>query len=225
MHVDGDDSRQEDKSVVTSGGSGFGIMAILAGIDRGYVTREAGLDRMTRIVSFLERADKFHGAFPHWWYGETGRVKPFGKKDNGGDLVETAFLMQGLLAVYQYYVNGTDGEKELAERIDKLWKNVDWNWYRNEKNVLYWHWSPDYQWEMNFPVHGYNECLIMYILAAASPTHSVPAEVYHEGWAEKGAIVDMHQIEGYPLISGIRELRQDRCFGHIIHSWVWILMG
>lgn len=199
LHVDGDDSRQEDRSVVTSGGSGFGIMAILAGIDRGYVTREAGLDRMTRIVSFLERADKFHGAFPHWWYGETGRVKPFGKKDNGGDLVETAFLMQGLLAVHQYYVNGTEGEKELAERIDKLWQNVDWNWYRNEKNVLYWHWSPDYQWEMNFPVHGYNECLIMYILAAASPTHSVPAEVYHEGWAEKGAIVDMHQIEGYPL--------------------------
>ena len=99
-HVDGV-YPENDANVVTSGGSGFGIMAILAGIDRGYVTREEGLARMERIVSFLEKADRFHGAYPHWWYGDTGKVKPFGQKDNGGDLVETAFLIQGLLAVHQ----------------------------------------------------------------------------------------------------------------------------
>ena len=164
--------------VVTSGGSGFGIMAILAGIDRGYVSRTDGLARMEKIVSFLERADRFKGAYPHWWQGETGKVKPFGQKDNGGDLVETAFLMQGLLAVHQYYIDGTPQEKALAQRIDKLWREVDWNWYRKGgQNVLYWHWSPEYGWDMDFPVHGYNECLIMYILAAASPTHGVPAAV------------------------------------------------
>ena len=123
--------------------------------DRGYVTREEGLARMERIVSFLEKADRFHGAYPHWWYGDTGKVKPFGQKDNGGDLVETAFLIQGLLAVHQYYVNGNEKEKALAQRIDQIWRDVDWNWYRQGgQNVLYWHWSPTYGWEMNFPVHG-----------------------------------------------------------------------
>ena len=186
--------------IVTSGGSGFGIMAILAGFDRGYVSREEGLRRMEKIVGFLEKADRFKGAYPHWWNGETGHVQPFGQKDNGGDLVETAFLMQGPLAVHQYYAEGSAEEKKLAGRIDKLWREVDWNWYRHGgQNVLYWHWSPEYGWEMNFPVHGYNECLIMYILAAASPTHGVPAAVYHEGWAQNGAIVSPHKVEGIEL--------------------------
>lgn len=189
----------KDKHVITSGGSGFGIMAIIAGIDRKYVTREEGFARMNKIVSFLERADKFHGAFPHWWDGETGKVKPFSQKDNGGDLVETAFLAQGLLAAQQYYVNGNKEEKKLATRIDKLWKNIDWDWYRNKENVLFWHWSPEYSWEMNFRVKGFNECLIMYILAAASPTHGVSAKVYHEGWAENGAIAKPHTAENYPF--------------------------
>lgn len=198
LHIDGV-YPQNDENVVTSGGSGFGIMAILAGIDRGYVSKEEGLARMEKIVSFLEKADKFHGVYPHWWYGETGKVKGFSDKDNGGDLVETSFLLQGLLAVHQYYVNGTETEKALAARIDKIWREVDWNWHRNGANVLYWHWSPEHSWEMNFAIHGFNECLITYILAASSPTHGVPAEVYHEGWAENGAIVNPHTIEGINL--------------------------
>ncbi|MCD8184765.1 MAG: beta-glucosidase [Bacteroides sp.] len=211
IHMDGV-YPQNDRNVITSGGSGFGIMAILAGIDRGYVTRQEGLKRMERIVSFLETADRFHGAYPHWWEGNTGKVKPFGEQDNGGDLVETAFIMQALLAVHQYYAGKKENasspaeaelselEQALAARIDRLWREVDWNFYRQgDQNVLYWHWSPQYGWKMNFPVHGYNECLIMYILAAASPTHGVPAAVYHEGWAQNGAIVDPHTVEGIPL--------------------------
>lgn len=197
-HVDGE-YPQNDKDVVTSGGSGFGIMAILTGIDRGFVTREQGLERMDRIVSFLEKADSFHGVYPHWWYGDTGKARGFSEKDNGGDLVETSFLLQGLLAVHQYYVDGTQNEKALAARIDKIWKKVDWNWHRNSQNVLFWHWSPNHSWEMNFPIRGYNECLITYILAASSPTHGVPAEVYHEGWADSGKIIEPHELEGYKL--------------------------
>lgn len=198
FHVDGDYGKH-DKDVVTSGGSGFGIMAIVAGIERGYVTREQGLERMARIVDFLEKADSFHGVYPHWWNGKTGKVQGFSDKDNGGDLVETSFLLQGLLALHQYYVDGSDAERALAARIDKIWKNVDWNWHRNSKNVLYWHWSPNHSWEMNFPIRGYNECLITYVLAACSPTHSVPAEVYHEGWAEGGKIIGPHNLENYTL--------------------------
>lgn len=188
IHID-NDYPDKDPHIIATGGSGFGVMAILAGIERGYITRQQALERFNKIISFLEKADHFHGAYPHWINGETGHVKPFGKKDNGGDLVETSFLFQGLLCVRQYFKDGNNDEKDLAARIDKLWKEIEFDWYRNgSKNVLYWHWSPDYGWQMNFPVHGYNECLIMYILAAASPTHGVAAEVYHEGWAENGAI-------------------------------------
>lgn len=199
LHIDGN-YPAGGPEIVTSGGSGFGIMALISGIDRGYVSRTDGLARMDKIVRFLEKADRFKGAYPHWWNGENGKVQPFGQKDNGGDLVETAFLMQGLLAAHQYYVNGSNEEKELASRINRLWREVDWNWYRRDgQNVLYWHWSPTDGWAMDFPVHGYNECMIMYILAASSPTHGVPAAVYHEGWAQNGAIVSPHKVEGIEL--------------------------
>ncbi|HEX6335211.1 MAG TPA: glucoamylase family protein, partial [Flavisolibacter sp.] len=190
---------QNDKMVVTSGGGGFGVMAILVGIERGFITREAGVERFEKILHFLETADRFHGAWPHWWNGETGRVKPFSAKDDGGDLVETSFMIQGLLCVRQYFRNGNDREKAIAARIDALWRAVEFDWYRNGKNVLYWHWSPNYGWEMNFAVTGYNECLIMYVLAASSPTHPVPASVYHEGWARSGAIKDTVTTYGYQL--------------------------
>lgn len=186
---------EHDQSTVTSGGAGFGVMAILVAIERNFITRTEGRERLEKIVHFLETADRFHGAWPHWWNGETGKVKPFGRKDNGGDLVETSFMIQGLLCVRQYFKDGSETEKQLAARIDKLWKEVEFDWYRNGKNVLYWHWSPEYNWQMNFAVHGYNECLIMYVLAASSPTHGVPAEVYHDGWAENGKI--NQQLAGY----------------------------
>jgi hypothetical protein len=182
---------QNDKNVVTSGGGGFGVMAILVGIERGFISRDEGRQRLEKIVQFLETADRFHGAWPHWWNGETGKVKPFSRYDDGGDLVETSFMIQGLLCVRQYFQNGSATEKTLATRIDKLWKEVEFDWYRNGKNALYWHWSPNHAWRMNFAVDGYNECLIMYVLAAASPTHAVPAEVYHEGWAKNGKINEL----------------------------------
>lgn len=179
---------QNDQNVVTSGGGGFGVMAILVGIERGFIKREEGVKRLETILHFLETADRFHGVWPHWWDGTTGKVKPFSRYDDGGDLVETSFMLQGLLCVRQYFKNGNKQEKSIAARADQLWKEVDFNFYRNQQNVLYWHWSPNHAWKMNFPVKGYNECLIMYILAASSPTNPVPVEVYHEGWAMNGKI-------------------------------------
>jgi hypothetical protein len=190
---------QNDKHIVTSGGGGFGVMAILVDIERGFITRQQALERYEKIVRFLETSDRFHGAWPHWWNGETGKVKPFSRKDDGGDLVESSFMIQGLLCVRQYFKDGSAREKQLAARIDKLWKEVEFDWYRNGKNVLYWHWSPNFGWEMNFAVTGYNECLIMYVLAASSPTHGVPAEVYHEGWARSGKIKDTVTTYGHTL--------------------------
>ena len=199
IHLDGD-YPQNDKDVVTTGGSGFGIAGVLAAIDRGFIDREEGVKRLTKIVDYLAKAARFHGVWPHWLDGPTGKVKPFGQMDNGGDLVESCFLMESLLCVRQYFRSGNDEEKALAEKIDKLWREMEFDWYtKGGENVIYWHWSPEYGWEMNFPLEGYNECLIVYILAAASPTHSVPAECYHKGWARSGGIKSDAVYYGLPL--------------------------
>ena len=193
---------QDDKHIVTSGGTGFGLMALLVGIERKFITREQGFHRLNRLVNWLAKADRFHGAWPHWLNGETGKVKPFSPKDDGGDLVETAFLAQGLLCVREYFKSGNAEERAMASLIDRLWKEIEWDWYRRGgQNVLYWHWSPKNEWAMDFAVTGYNECLIMYVLAAASPTHGIPAEVYHQGWARSGQIKNdpAHEQYGYHL--------------------------
>jgi hypothetical protein len=199
FHVDGS-YPENDMNVITTGGSGFGLMAILTAIDRGFITREEGFARFQKMVTFLQNSDRFHGAWPHWLYGETGKVKPFSPKDNGADIVETAYLVQGLLSVRQYFKDGNESEKKLAEDIDKLWREVEWSWFTKDgENVIYWHWSPDYGWEMNFPVKGYNECLILYILATSSPTYPVPADAYHQGWARGGGIKTNREKYGYIL--------------------------
>jgi hypothetical protein len=196
IHMDGE-YPQNDQDVVTTGGSGFGIMTIIVGMDRGFITRQEGVDRLQKIVNYLEKADRFHGAWPHWLDGPTGKVKPFGTRDNGGDLVETAFMAQALICVREYLEGGNAQEKQVAAKAEQLWLDIDWSWYRQGgQNVLYWHWSPDYGWEMNFPVKGYDEGLILYVLAASSPTHGVPAEVYHEGWARSGAISSAAEKNG-----------------------------
>lgn len=191
---------EKDKNIVTIGGTGFGVMALLVGMERHFITRSEGINRFNQIVTNLEKADRFHGMWPHWLYGETGKVKPFSPKDDGGDMVESAFLAQGLLCARQYFNKGNTQEKQLAARIDKLWRGMEWDWYRkNKENALYWHWSPTQGWAMNFKLEGYNECLIAYVLAAASPTHGVPAEVYHQGWARNGGIKGNTQKYGYTL--------------------------
>src|SRR5690606_21254688 len=157
LHMD-DIYPTSPKNTVTTGGSGFGFMAILVGVKRGFITRGEALDRYIKMVDFLENADRFHGVWPHWLNGETGKVVPFSKKDTGGDLVETAFLIQGMLTVKEYFKDGNEKEKQLAEKIDKLWRAVEWDWYTKGEDVLYWHWSPTDNWDMNFPVGGYNEC-------------------------------------------------------------------
>lgn len=173
---------------VTIGGSGFGVMTIPVAIERGFITRSQGFERMNTIVDFLtSKVDKFHGAFPHWLNGTTGKVQAFSTKDNGADLVETAFMIQGLLTVQSYFKNGTPAEKAMCANIQTLWENVEWNWFQqNGQQKLLWHWSPNYNWDMNMQISGWNEGLIVYVLAASSPTHSITKAVYDNGWARNG---------------------------------------
>lgn len=179
--------RNTSGDIVTMGGSGFGVMSILVGIERGFVTKQDGLARLNKIVNFLSTADRFHGAFPHWMNGATGKVVPFSTQDNGGDLVETAFLMEGLLTVRQYFNGNSNEEITLRNKITMLWEAVEWNWYRRQgQNVLYWHWSPNFDFAINFQLRGFNETHITYLLALASPTNGIPGNLYQQGWAGSG---------------------------------------
>lgn len=191
---------KNDANVVTTGGSGFGLMTILVGIERGFIKRDEAVQRLTHIADFLAKADRHHGAWSHWLNGETGKTVSFGQRDNGGDIVETAFLTQGLLTVREYFKNGNAKEKALAQKMDNLWKGIEWNWYtKGGEKILYWHWSPTIGWEMNHPIKGYDETLITYILAASSPTHSIDAETYYQGFTRNNTYLTNNTKYGLPL--------------------------
>ena len=176
--------RNTSGDIVTTGGTGFGVMGWVVAVERGWVSRTEGVEYMLKLLSFLQIADRFAGVFPHWLNGNTGRVQPFSTYDNGGDLVETSFLMQGLLTARQYFNRSTPEETAIRQAITELWQAVNWQFYRkNNENVLYWHYSPNYTWRINFQLKGYFEALITYILAIAAPTKGVPASLYHQGWA------------------------------------------
>jgi hypothetical protein len=198
-------ARERDTSgdIITTGGSGFGLMALIVGMERNFISRADGIARLEKIVAFLEKADRFHGAWPHWMDGNSGKVVPFSPNDDGGDLVETSFLVQGLLAVRQYLDKGNAAESQLAQKITALWEGVEWDWYtQGGKDVLYWHWSPRVGWAMNFELHGYNEALITYVLAASSPTHSIGASVYQNGWAKGSNFMNGKTFYGIKLPLG-----------------------
>lgn len=197
--------RLNSGETVTLGGSGFGIMGIPVAIERGFITRAEGLARMNKIVNFLSLSstDKFHGAFPHWMNGTTGKVIPFSTQDDGADLVETAFFMQGLLTVQSYFKNGNAEEKALRTNIETLWENVEWTWFQqNGQQKLFWHWSPDYGWAINMQISGWDEALIVYVLAASSPTYPITKAVYDNGWALNGGIRNGKTFYGITLPLG-----------------------
>ncbi len=195
--------RNTSGEIVTSGGSGFGIMSIITAINRGFITKAQGLARLQTMVAFLKNtAQTFHGAFPHWLNGSNGAVVPFSTKDNGADLVETSYLIQGLLCARQYFTGAGD-EATLRADINTIYNRVEWNWFRNGgQNVLFWHWSPNYNWEMNLPIRGWNECLITYVLAASSSTYGIPASVYTNGWKGNSTFTNGNSYYGFTLPLG-----------------------
>jgi hypothetical protein len=171
--------------VVTTGGTGFGVMAVIVATERKWIERDTAAKFLLKMVKFLSKADSYHGVFAHWLNGATGKTIPFSRKDDGADLVETSYLFQGLLCARQYFTGNNQTERELRNRIGWLWNDIEWNWFtKGGEEVLYWHWSPNNGWAMNFAVRGFNECLIMYILAASGERYPVSTAVYHGGWAQ-----------------------------------------
>jgi hypothetical protein len=188
--------------VVTTGGTGFGIMAIIVAADHKWISRDTAAKHLLKMVNFLLKANSYHGVFPHWLDGATGKTIPFSRKDDGADLVETSYLFQGLLCARQYFNADNDTERELRNRIGWMWNDIEWNWFTKGEDVLYWHWSPNNGWAMNFPVRGFNECLIMYVLAASATRYPVTDAVYHRGWAQSNFFKNGKDFYGINLPLG-----------------------
>ncbi len=189
---------------VTTGGTGFGVMGLVVAVERGWVGRDTAARFLRKMVSFLLKADAYHGAFPHWMNGTTGKTIRFSRKDDGADLVETSFLLQGLLVARQYFQQDNPVENELRGKITRIWNDIEWNWFTNGgQEVIYWHWSPNNGWAMNFPIRGFNECLMVYVLAASAPEkYTVSPDVYHNGWVQSSFFNNGKKFYGHTLPLG-----------------------
>jgi len=195
---------EPDDELVAIGGSGFGVMSIIVAVERGWISREAALERLHRMVDALHHARCYHGVFPHFMNGTTGRIVRFGRKDDGGDIVETSFLMMGLITARQYFSLDVPIEESLRGRINQLWEGVEWEWHtQGGRELLYWHWSPYNGWAMDHEIRGWNECLVTYVLAAGSPTYSVEPSVYHRGFAAGRGFLNGRTYYGIELPLGM----------------------
>lgn len=186
--------------VVASGASGMGLMTMIVAHERKYQDPAAIKERILSMLDFLATCERFHGAWAHWYNGDTKLARPFSEKDNGGDLVETSFVAQGLIALQGYFTGTDEKSTAIREQAAQLFREIEWTWYQqNNEDVLYWHWSPDYNWEMNMPIKGWNESLITYIMAASSPTYSINPSVYESGWAQNGSMVKERSYYGHTI--------------------------
>jgi hypothetical protein len=188
--------------VITIGGSGFGVMAIIVGTERSWITREQSTTQMQKIVRFLGKAERFKGAWSHW-YNPDGTAHPFGDQEKTGDLIETAFMMAGLLAAGEYYTGTSAVEKEIRDSVASFWKTIDWRFYAGTDNALNWLY---YSHENRLTMHikGWNEGLISYILALGAPEPmNISYDVYNNGWLSGGAILNRTgKFYGYDLPLG-----------------------
>lgn len=189
--------------LVAIGGSGFGIMAILVAVERGWISRAAALDRFHRMLGLLVGSPRYHGMFPHFINGRTGETIPFRRKDDGADLVETTFLFQGLICAREYFSGNAPEERHFCECVNALLSQAEWNWFTREERQLYWHWSPNHGWAMNSPIRGWNECLLTFVLAAGSPSHAIDPEIYHESFAAGPGFRNGREYHGIALPLGM----------------------
>ncbi len=188
--------------LIATGGSGFGAMAIIVAVERGWVTRADGVQRLNAMLDLLSRATCYHGAFPHFMNGRTGATIPFTRKDDAGDLVETSFLIMGLLCARQYFSKDEPLEARLRGLVDYIWRDVEWDWYTRGRNSLTWHWSPNNGWAMDLEIRGWNECLVSYLLAASAPRYGIDPDLYHKGFAMGREYCNGKSYYGIPLPLG-----------------------
>lgn len=189
-----------NKTILTTGATGFGIMNLIIGVERGWINREEAARQIVKITRFLKRADRFAGAWAHW-YKPDGRMVPFGSQMQAGEIVETAFMMGGLLTASEYFTGGSDDEKEIRKATEEFWNSIEWNHFVKD-GMLYWIWHQDKN-SYELPLVGWNETLLVYILAMAAPdAHKVSPDIYKNCWQGYNFANLTRKTYGYSLPLG-----------------------
>ena len=192
------------KETLTTGASGMGVMCIVAGVERGWIDRAAGAEHIAKMTRFLKKATRFEGAWSHWYY-TNGAPYPFGNQVAAGEIVETAFMMGGLLTACEYFTGNSDAEKEIRENTQYFWETINWKKFiKGDK--LYWIWHSDkvgQNNELELQMIGWNECLLIYILGMAAPDHlKIPQSIYSTSWKGWNFATPSRKTYGYLMPLG-----------------------
>jgi len=191
--------------IVSIGGVGFSFMALVVGTCRGWISRKQATEQIQAMLSFLGRAPRFRGAFSHFIDGSNGSLVPFSRYDDGGDLVETSLLLQGMICAKEFFDGHCEEEQVIRQMASTIIDTVEWSWYSPERGrpSLYWHWSPNHGWKLNTPITGWNEALITYVLAAGSIAHPIDPDCFHCGWTNAGQFINGRSFYGVTLPVGV----------------------
>lgn len=213
-----------DPEAISAVSVGMYFFNIAAGIERGFISRQAGVEHVTVALDFLAGpTQRFFGAFPHWIDGKTGAVRPFSQTDNGADMVETAIIAEGLIFAREYFDNNTSEEAHIRETADALWKAIEWDKFiKTPDNVMIWHWSPDYGFS-DLPIVGFHEAEICYILGVASPDYPISTDTYWDGWV--GMNPEYYNHREVPGIDGPLELTLGWDYGKPMFAMHYSYMG
>ncbi|HYO26597.1 MAG TPA: glucoamylase family protein [Lacipirellulaceae bacterium] len=160
---------------------GFGLVAYVVGVERGFMTRAEAVRRTLATLRFF--AESPHGPEPDAT-GYRGFYYHFLDMDSGRRVwqcelstVDTADLWGGMRSAAAYFGHDDADEHEIRRLADELYRRVDWTWALNGGATVSHGWTPEsgflqYRWQ------GYDEALLLYILGLGSPTHPLPAETY-----------------------------------------------
>ncbi len=194
---------------------GFGLTAYLVGVERGYITRAQAADRTVRTLRFFANAPQaekatgvsgYKGFFYHFLDMKTGERF----KQVELSTIDTALLLAGILSSQTYFDQNTAAEKEIRRLADEIYGRVDWTWFQARKPFISMGWHPETGF-IKSDWTGYNEGMLLYVLALGSPTHPVNPDVW-PAWTKSypwATFYDQPHVNFDPL------------FGHqYSHTWI-----
>jgi hypothetical protein len=181
--------RWPTKSFSSVAAVGFALTAYPIGVEHGWVTRDAARERVLTTLRFFWTAPQgptgtdvtgYRGFFYHFLDMETGRRFATVELST----IDTALLLAGALTCRQYFDREDSGEREVRALADSIYRRVDWNWARDDEVLVRMGWHPEPASEQNprgfIPSQwaGYDEAMLLYVLALGSPTHPVDAAAW-----------------------------------------------
>lgn len=206
--------RTEDGAPSSIAAVGLGLTACLVAVERGFLSREDAIRRTLACVRFFWKSPQgtapdatgYKGFYYHFLDMRSGRRAGTSELSS----VDTALLLAGMLATAQYFTGDTAEEREIRSLVDELVARVDWQWMLNDDITVSYGWTPEHGF-LPYRWRGYNEALLLYILALGSPGHAIPEESYTE-WTRSYA---------WKTIYGYDVLYSGPLFTHqLSHIWI-----